>query len=413
MRSIRTRRIELSTSKETFGFESNLLPEGFSDTATSTLYTTQTTESEGHPFSRLGKSDMDIGGEFFSKRSWHIHNCPYLEIWSGAPHNSSFYRGRIFPRNFATPQLWTNDFADLMPTERTVLDALGTTAIAQTIPTNPVASLATFIGELREGFPRIIGSTVFKSRLRNLRKGVGREYLNWEFGWKPLIADVQRFIHAARNADKLWAQFLRDSGRRVRRRYTFPRVETVQSSTSDEPIVMFGMIGNDGFWQGGNNIFPRFYESREITDRWFSGAFTYYADHDPAVMNSWKGHLQRFNKLYGVKLTPDVLWNLSPWSWAADWFSNTGDVVHNITQFSDDGLVMPYGYMMEHKSRQDTYRMRDVTPKGYNIPDLTEVFRTTVKYRIQATPYGFGLDLGDLSPRQLAIIAALGLSRGK
>jgi hypothetical protein len=405
----RSRSLTLMRTKNHYGFEFLPFPEFNSDHIDEiSLHTTQYTESEGHYFGLIGKSNADIGGEFLTRRGSYVHNSPYIEVWSGNPHNSTYFKGRVFPRTaFSDSDITSN--VQISPSSRSELDALGTTAIAQTIPTNPVSSLATLFGELREGFPKMIGSSLFRSRLRNLRKGVGNEYLNWEFGWKPLIKDLSKWIHAAQNSDKIWDQFIRDSGRRVRREYTFPKLETVSSSVSNAPCVSIGM--DAGHWQGGNNVFPRFYETREIRRRWFAGAFTYYADIDPDVHNTWKGHLQRLQKLYGVKLTPDVIWNLAPWSWAADWFSNTGDVISNISRFSEDGLVMPYGYMMENSLRIDTYRMKDVTPKGYHIPDLTEVFTTNIKYRIQATPYGFGLDLSDLSPRQLAIITALGLSR--
>jgi uncharacterized membrane protein YbhN (UPF0104 family) len=74
---------------------------------------------------------------------------------------------------------------------------------------------------------------------------------------------------------------------------------------------------------------------------------------------------------------------------------------------------MPYGYMMETTIMDYLYRMRNVTPKGYNIADLTQIFTHTVKYRRGATPFGFGLSEAAFTPRQWAIIAALGLSRSK
>ncbi len=166
-----------------------------------------------------------------------------------------------------------------------------------------------------------------------------------------------------------------------------------------------------GIWQGDNNTFDMRITEKVTRRHWFSGSFTYHADVDPDVLRTWKGHIQRLQKLYGVKITPDVIWNLAPWSWAVDWFTNTGDVITNISRFSDDSLVMPYGYMMETSIREVTYDMLDVTPTGYHIPHLTQTFTTTVKVRRQATPYGFGINLADLTARQLAIIAALGLSR--
>jgi hypothetical protein len=119
----------------------------------------------------------------------------------------------------------------------------------------------------------------------------------------------------------------------------------------------------------------------------------------------------RADKLIGLGLTPDVLWNLAPWSWAVDWFTNTGDVILNLTDWASDGLVMVYGYLMEHTIVKDTYTLtfpgifprRNVTPM---------VFVTETKLRRKANPFGFGVNANDLSDRQLAIITALGLTAG-
>jgi hypothetical protein len=391
-----------------YGFESLLFPFfNSSTTEVGTLFTTQETESEGHYLGLLGKGSADIGGEFFTVRSDHRFNSPYLEVWSGTAHDSSFFKGRFMPDRISSPYSLESSFP-LSASSNSEIDALGTTAIARTIPTNPVVSLATFFGELREGFPRLIGSDFFKHRPgKTLKKG-SNEFLNWEFGWKPLISDLRKWIYAARQGDKLWEQFLRDSGRRVRRDYSFPETKVV-TETSDTGVPQPAIVLP--IWQGGNNVFPRTRRETVTRKSWFSGAFTYHADVDPDVLRTWKGHLQRLQKLYGVKITPDVVWNLAPWSWAVDWFTNTGDVITNISRFAEDDLVMPYGYMMETSIKEVTYDMLDVTPIGYHIPHLTQTFTNTVKIRRQATPYGFGVELGDLTPRQLAIIAALGLSR--
>lgn len=392
-----------------YGVENKLFP--FFNTKTSvvsSLFSTQETESEGHYLGLLGKGSADVGGEFFTVRADHRYSSPYLEVWSGSAHDSNFFRGRFFPDRDTSPYSIESTFP-ITQSSNTELDALGTTAIARTIPTNPVVSLATFFGELREGFPKAIGSSLFRARARSTLKRGSNEYLNWEFGWKPMISDLKKWIRAARQADKLWDQYLRDSGRRVRRDYYYPETETV-AVTSDvrppRPAIVL-----PGIWPGATS-FTCYRTERIVRKRWFSGAFTYHADVDPDVRKTWKGHLQRLQKLYGVKITPDVIWNLAPWSWAVDWFTNTGDVITNISRFSEDDLVMPYGYMMETSIKEVTYDMLDVTPNGYHIPHLTQTFTNTVKYRRQATPYGFGVNLGDLTPRQLAILLALGISRG-
>jgi hypothetical protein len=258
-----------------------------------------------------------------------------------------------------------------------------------------------------------MGTLAFKAGLKKALRGSSEEYLNFQFGIKPLINDVQRWIHAVTRADKLWEQFQKDSGKLVRRHYTFPKSREVLLSnvTPGQPAFGDGITAVADLWQGGHNAFDLYTEITRERERWFSGAFTYYLETPKDQKAAWKGHVRRAQYLYGTKLDLAALWALAPWSWAADWFANTGSLITNISRFSDDGLVMPYGYMMERSSVSHLYRMRDVTPIGYHIPDLTQVLTRTVKYRRRATPYGFGLSEATFSPRQWAILGALGITR--
>lgn len=140
--------------------------------------------------------------------------------------------------------------------------------------------------------------------------------------------------------------------------------------------------------------------------RWFSGCFTYYLKTDRLA------RLEQYsNRLYGTRVTTDLLWKIGPWSWAADWITNFGDVVRNTAAFANDGLVMRYGYMMEHTSVITEYSLRGMTLFDGQVLNLTQSFVTTTKKRRRATPYGFGFDPGTFTPRQWSIIAALGISR--
>jgi len=150
-----------------------------------------------------------------------------------------------------------------------------------------------------------------------------------------------------------------------------------------------------------------------VTKRWFSGAFTY---HLPSGYDSRDGMARKAlfaKQVLGVRLTPETLWNLAPWSWAVDWFTNAGDVLHNLSHWQSNGLVMRYGYIMETISVKHTYTYEP--PAGYTggkvVPPLVLV--TTVKTRRKANPFGFGLTWDGLSPLQKAIAVAVGLSRGK
>jgi len=123
-------------------------------------------------------------------------------------------------------------------------------------------------------------------------------------------------------------------------------------------------------------------------------------------------HALEADKLLGLAPTPDVVWNLAPWSWAIDWFSNTGDVLSTVSDYIVDGLVMRYGYIMEHTIVKDTYTHVSVggsTPTGLHVAPLT--FVTETKIRRRANPFGFGLTFDGLTLRQKAIAAALGIVR--
>jgi len=117
-------------------------------------------------------------------------------------------------------------------------------------------------------------------------------------------------------------------------------------------------------------------------------------------------------KLLGLDLNPETLWEMAPWSWAVDWFTNAGDVIHNVNAWSSDGLVLKYGYIMEHTIVRDIYTwVGDTRFKPDTVyPDVV-VLVTETKLRRRATPFGFGLTFSSLTKRQKAIAAALGLTR--
>jgi len=122
------------------------------------------------------------------------------------------------------------------------------------------------------------------------------------------------------------------------------------------------------------------------------------------------------NHLFGVIPTPEVVWELTPWSWAVDWFTNVGDVMSNVSSFITDGLVLQYGYIMEHTRVFGeivcTVPPSQVGQYGLTGGVLKRTYVREYKTRIHADPYGFGIDDTTLTKRQLSILGALGLSKG-
>lgn len=411
--------------------------DGFTTGGVLEVLGTQVTTSEGHPFSLLGKTDGDIGGNFYTTRngfedgrSLEGNPQPQYRLHYRSPTgNFQNYFGPLYaavPSGFTTSQ---TAYAPSSPSSDAQMDSYGATAIARCSPTKTPAQLSVAMAELiREGIPSMIGHSLWESRLRDIRAS-GDEYLNLVFGWQPLINDIKNTASALKRWDTLVSQYERDSGRKVRRTYEFP-IERSESTILDtsytgadigltSPVISsigpYWALNNTTFTpdRGFFNSLPRKrYASRKIeTRRWFTGSFTYYLPSDWYARNEMRRIAARAEALLGLELTPEVVWNLAPWSWAVDWVSNTGDVLANISSMAQDGLVVNYGYVMEHKTITDTYTIPGVSIAGGPTIDVTSTFVTETKKRRKATPFGFGLDWGSFSPRQLSILAALGISR--
>jgi hypothetical protein len=297
------------------------------------------------------------------------------------------------------------------------LEKKGTTLIAGCAPSNPTVDLTTAIGEgVSEGIPHALGDAVegfAKMTPRRRLKAGSEEYLNAQFGWRPLLNDLKSFGQRIINGDAAYKQFERDSGKLVRRRNSFPpeteKKTTVFANAVSPYYSPSSSTLDDGLASEGQVI------REEVTTRkvWFSGAFTYYV---PPRSNDQTDDMARgfiwARKSLGLGFSPDAVWNLLPWSWAVDWFSSTGDVLKNLDSWILYNQVLAYGYVMEEVSTTFTYTF--IGPTGFKsqaIPSVVVLTRES-KTRIKATPYGFGLTWDGLSTFQKSIIAALGLNRG-
>lgn len=360
----------------------------------------------------LGKS-YDTG-HTFNTQTGRIDGINSITVNMNAEGYPCRYVGPIFPY-----------YADIIPGGGLypALRPLGSTqwyetaAINRTIPTHPVAGLATALGELRrDGLPSLSGSELLKNRTHDLRKSVGSEYLNLEFAWKPLISDLSKTLYAVNQAGAIWRQLERDSGRIVRRSYVFP-VETSVATKVD-----YG--GNYTMdWTGqfsgstelklqpyaGQNLVQSLTNTREV---YLKAGYSYYLPgSDSSPVGKLYGFENKVNSLLGTRLTPEVVWNLAPWSWLADWNANIGDNIANASRLSSDGLVIRWAYLMVKDSTRWDYTLSGVRFNGG--PTITESGSSTSvrKVRIQASPFGFGLNPNSFTGRQWAILAALGMTQ--
>jgi hypothetical protein len=254
----------------------------------------------------------------------------------------------------------------------------------------------------------------FQSRAAFARSA-GKEYLNSVFGWGPLVRDIQSIAGAVLQSDKIVQQYLADSGKGIRRKYEFPELHTNLSIDSVGVITAAACLGLNSNYTNANQGFGFNGRLTQVTNHdrkiWFSGQYTYYLPEGMNPMEQMRKYASLARKLVGFRLSPEVLWELQPWSWLVDWVFNVGQILENIESFQTDGLVMRYGYLMctDVVSTETTA----IFSNGVfnRLGPITKRATVTRKLRVRATPYGFGLDPATWSPERWAILAALGLTK--
>jgi hypothetical protein len=378
------------------------------------VYSQQFTRSEGHNWPQA-KGVRDNGGPFDSIKLEYINKqiddkvvftrvgSPFVEHNRHTPVPA----GGGIPAPFMATDgsfeyyaQWVGSGsygADLAP--------IGTEFIAQTVPTSPVVDGAVNLAELyREGLPNLVGAGLKLRDTTSFFRSLGGEYLNYQFGWLPLVSGIKDAAKAITESHEILAQLAKDSGKNVhRRRHSQPiRTTTVTDDSYNYP---FGC-------DASGLASPPWYRVTDSTtiERSFSGCYTFHFE--PARMSNIERIATEARLLYGLELTPEVLWNLAPWSWLIDWVANVGPLLSNVSAFQEDGLVLRYGYVMEKTTRRVT-RINQVTPGvGTTWPSVfQDEFVGTRKRREKATPYGFGLTTEAFTNRQWSILAALGMSR--
>jgi len=374
---------------------------------------TQITGSEGH--SKLPQSrKWSGGGPFFTvKGQTHQGWTEHVFHLEDSVDGTYSYSGSV-----ATPLVEALPFplkrAEILKTRPSTdhdLDVAGTKAISAVAPTNPSSHLGEGLAEIiREGAPKIPGIQAWENRA-NLLKSAGSEFLNYEFGWAPLLNEIDEVKTTINTHNLVMEQYERDAGKNVRRRFDFPIDRSVSEFVEQENS--HAIVGNDvsSLFRDKDNLGKLVRRTSIERKRWFSGCFTYAV---PSTGNSWEAMLSnaaKANKFFGINvLSPDVLWELTPWSWAIDWFSNAGELMNDLTQFKINGLVMRYGYVMEHYTKRTEV---ELTKSGlYRCPAPPPSY-TSIEWKIRrpANPFGFGIGWEGLTPIQLAIAAAVGISR--
>jgi hypothetical protein len=295
----------------------------------------------------------------------------------------------------------------------------GATAWNRFKPGKSLADAGVFIGEMKE-IPRMLMTTAgaFRDRYfeyagRGAKKSAhaaskeaANHWLNHQYGWLPFLSDLRKFVYAWQNADSFMQQLKRDNGKWIRRYGSVmtenkePELYKTENTLRVYPWYTTAVFPD--YNKPGKTLYTRY-----LADKvWFSAKFRYYIPDIGSVV--WKANAMR--KLYGASLNPGLVWELVPWSWLIDWFSNWGDVLGNLDNELAENLAAKYAFVMRTRQEYVGVKQYFNTSSPFDHTFFYEIHR---KCRKQANPFGFGLTWDDLSLRQWSILGALGITRSR
>lgn len=249
-------------------------------------------------------------------------------------------------------------------------------------------------------------------------KEAADHYLNVQFGYLPFVNDLKKFSDTFINEGEKLYKLTVNNDKWLKRKWVEEQVESVTqvSSGTGSMVSPWGFtldacctpdgLGRTAYWT---------IHKVESTLVWFEGSFKYYRpefDITHGDYSSTFSYLSRICTLYGLRVNPSTIYKATPWSWAADWITNIGDHVDMITDWGLDGVSSKYAYVMHHRVSSlvltQTLNFRNGQRTLVWTRNLVSKQRDGA-----ASPYSFTSGWESLTPRQISIAAALGITRAK
>lgn len=288
------------------------------------------------------------------------------------------------------------------------------------------AGLAVAIAEMRE-IPRMLhqGGKFFSDSWKavtvreNLKfpfmspKRAADDFLGHQFGWMPFVKDINDACKVTLFAHDYISELTEKNNKWDHRECIVDEIEEdvdVLASGSGMKVQPSNYL-IDAMCTAAS----RSWQIQKVVKQqvWASGDYKFYRPEFDASLSSYNSNfnkLQQYLILYGIRINPSILYKITPWTWLADWFTNTGDVIDELTQAGQDGLVSKNLYIMCR--RVETIRLIQTIPFISGTKTFSYERVISSKQRGHAgTPFGFGLLNSDLSAKQWTILGALGISK--
>jgi hypothetical protein len=372
-------------------------------------------------------SKTDSGHLYASHKTFRMPFVGFLDYYRDS---GTYYQGDIWSavgNGFVNPSPYTFGFQTTgggLSVSNTDRQGMANRYFAMTAPDRNVGSLGvTLIELLRGDIPSLLKNFHLKmSGLKSARNYFGSEALNIAFGWTPLIQEYFNIIKVGMNLERV---IYYESFRRKRQWEGPSRTDSNSRGRSLNPLLGPYSSAYTHLEQGdvlGPSSGPGMsysseYRLVESEDYHWSSKYTGLAKAGRRA-NSFSDQVMDVTKRMGLVDDPQMLWDLTPYSWLVDWFTTMGDSLSNANVYSPvrGKYNVDYAYLTTqrvHSEQETLIRPLSSSPyyRSLEIKRGTSVAMSQTRWRDRATPFGFGTQMGSLTASQFGILVALGLAQ--
>lgn len=271
----------------------------------------------------------------------------------------------------------------------------------------PLQEAIRLAGEGRKNFRSIKKSAI------QMSKQTSGHFLNHVFGWAPFVKDVDDMLKLVDNYYTELAKAEKANGEWVHRRRTEPDIVS-DVEVWNTTYAISHISHRHSFVPAINGCVSSSMRVRRVksTQVWYEGRFRQYRpEFDRGVaMHDQVRSARAFLSLAGAKISPIVLWKITPWSWLADWFSNLGGNIQAVQDYLTGEVTSSYMYIMRYTRDSYIYAGYQQMSNGPDLSGSSARYREVKRREPASSPFGFTLS-GELSPVQQLILAALASSK--
>jgi len=325
---------------------------------------------------------------------------------------SNMYKYPKYTRNYF--DLRIADYVHEYPKPESYDNVFITQALADINPNKPSFDLPLFLFELRElpGAIRDIGKSL--NDLDKSTDGMPSDaspagaHLSWQFGWKPLLSDLQSLLDLAEETERRVNQLTKAHRRR---KFEGNLLNTTTTTLTGEQTTAgyldynYKVVVKERAW------FTCHYhvEMSQFTTKADGLMTEIELSREPNFSTMGSNRLKQMRWALGLRVSPAQLWNMLPWSWMVDYFSNIGTFLEtNQGYYKSKAKDLCIMYSHDSVASARTVRSRHWKTDGLTVSGTSTMISQRRRIygdpsaRVQFSPF--------INKRQGSILLSLAMS---